>query len=119
MRFLAWSWRAVPAEPCRPRPRADRAAAALSLAGVVATLLAALPAAAPATATAATGLPPYHPSRLSHLGHARQVVVVTAPSWSSGRGTLRAYQQRAGGAWDRVLDADQVWLGANGLVAAA
>ena len=106
-----------PPSPAALAPR-RRAAAALALASVVASLLAGLPAAAPATAAAATGLPSYHPSRLSHLGHARQVVVVTAPGWSSRRGTLRAYQQRAGGSWDRVLDADRVWLGANGLVAA-
>ena len=99
--------------------RGRRAWVAAVTAAALAGLGAGLPAAVPSRATAATGLPAYHPSRLTSLGDARQVVVVTAPGWSARRGTLRAYQQRADGSWQRVLAADQVWLGYNGLVRAA
>ena len=43
--------------------------------------------------------PPYHPSRLSHLADARQVVVVTSAGWSTSYATLRAYRKGAGGRW--------------------
>ena len=41
------------------------------------------------SASAAT--PPYHPSNLRALGTARQVIVVTASSWSTSYATLRTY----------------------------
>ena len=63
-------------------------------------------------------LPPYHPSRLAHVGDAGQVVVVTSARWSSRRGTLRAYERSSDGSWRRVFDADRVWLGGSGFVLA-
>ena len=43
--------------------------------------------------------PPFHPSRLAHVGDSRQLVVVTASSWSTSRATLRAYRQDKHGHW--------------------
>lgn len=43
--------------------------------------------------------PPYHPSRLAHLGDARQVVVVTSSSRTATRARLRTYRRDADGAW--------------------
>ncbi|HEX7187765.1 MAG TPA: L,D-transpeptidase family protein [Actinomycetes bacterium] len=74
--------------------------------------------AAVAAGGVAGSVPTYHPSRLTHLGDARQVVVVTSRRWSSRRATLRAYEQSADGAWARVLDAGRVWIGHNGFVPA-
>lgn len=119
---------AVPAVAAMPSTRAVPSAAVVVLAvlALVGGLLAGAPvparagsgATGPARTSGAADLPAYHPTRLAHLGHARQVVVVTAPGWSSRRATLRAYEQRADGSWRRDLDAGRVWLGANGLVPA-
>ncbi len=48
---------------------------------------------------AAGGYPAYHPSPLTHLGDARQVVVVTASGWGTSWATLRGYTRRADGTW--------------------
>ena len=80
--------------------------------------LAALPLLAPVGASAAQE-PAYHPSRLAHVTGADQVIVVTATSWRSTRGTLRAYERDASGAWREVLPATKAWLGYGGLVPAA
>jgi L,D-peptidoglycan transpeptidase YkuD (ErfK/YbiS/YcfS/YnhG family) len=118
---------APPVPPVRPVPAVPSpAVVVLAVLALVGGLLAGAPvparagsgATAPVRATGAADLPAYHPSRLAHLGDARQVVVVTAPAWSARRATLRAYGQRADGSWRRDLDAGRVWLGANGLVAA-
>lgn len=86
------------------------------LAGVVAALATAMAVAVAAPAAAA--VPPYHPSRLTHLGPAEQVVVVTAPSWRSTHAVLRAYE-RTGQGWRQVIGATPARLGYAGLVPAA
>jgi L,D-peptidoglycan transpeptidase YkuD (ErfK/YbiS/YcfS/YnhG family) len=58
--------------------------------------------------------PPYHPSRLSHLGDARQVVVVTSSSWSTSYATLRAYQRKASGGWRLRIGPVDARVGYNG-----
>ncbi len=63
--------------------------------------------------------PAYHPSRLANVGDAQQVIVVTAPGWSSIRGTLRAYERDADGRWQEALPATGAWLGARGMAPAA
>lgn len=65
-------------------------------------------------ASAAPGIP----ERLTHLGDARQVIVVTAPDWSSTHGTLTAWERRANG-WHRVVAPTTADLGAHGLVPSA
>jgi L,D-peptidoglycan transpeptidase YkuD (ErfK/YbiS/YcfS/YnhG family) len=69
------------------------------------------------SATAAE--PPYHPSRLAHVGNAGQVIVVTAPSWRSTTATLRAYERDGAGGWREVLGATPARLGWSGLYLAA
>jgi L,D-peptidoglycan transpeptidase YkuD (ErfK/YbiS/YcfS/YnhG family) len=66
---------------------------------------------------AADDLPAYHPGSLPGIGAAQQVVVVTAPSWGSTRGTLRAYERTADG-WQVVVKATPALLGSRGLVPA-
>jgi L,D-peptidoglycan transpeptidase YkuD (ErfK/YbiS/YcfS/YnhG family) len=70
---------------------------------------------APATA----GVPPYHPSRLAHVGSAGQVIVVTAPSSTTSHGTLRAYERDGEGGWREVVGATRARLGWSGLALAA
>lgn len=71
----------------------------------------------PAAGTvAAAGVqpPPFHPTRLSSLGDARQVVVVTSGSWASSRARLRAYEKTAAGGWRLRLGPVAARLGRNG-----
>lgn len=63
--------------------------------------------------------PPFHPSRLTHLGDARQVVVVTSSSWSSNRARLRTYDRAAEGAWRLRLGPVDARVGRNGFAPAA
>lgn len=63
---------------------------------------------------AAAATPAYHPSRLSHLGSARQVVVVTASSWSTSYATLRTYRKGSDGAWHQQFAAMRARLGSHG-----
>jgi L,D-peptidoglycan transpeptidase YkuD (ErfK/YbiS/YcfS/YnhG family) len=58
--------------------------------------------------------PAYHPSRLAHVGDARQVIVVTATSWSTSYGTLRAYERNAAGRWAVALGPVSARLGWEG-----
>lgn len=83
---------------------------------VIVAMVAALVAAA-AGVPAAAAPPPYHPSRLAHVDGADQVVVVTAPSWSSTHATLRAYERTARG-WRQVVAATPARLGWSGLAPA-
>ncbi len=69
-------------------------------------------------ATGAEPLPRYHPSRLSSLGDARQVVVVTAPSWSSSTAVLRAWQRTDDGEWRLRIGPVHARVGRNGFVLA-
>lgn len=67
----------------------------------------------------AQAVPDHHPSQLSGLGDARQVIVVTAPGWRSTTGTLRAYERKPEGGWRLVMDAIPANLGYGGLAPAA
>jgi L,D-peptidoglycan transpeptidase YkuD (ErfK/YbiS/YcfS/YnhG family) len=72
--------------------------------------------AAPTGVVAAQGRerPPYHPSRLTHLGDARQVVVVTSSSWSTSYATLRTYGRTRDGAWRLRIGPVDARVGYNG-----
>lgn len=59
-------------------------------------------------------VPRFHPSRLTSLGEAQQVVVVTSGSWSSSRARLRAYERTAAGSWRLRLGPVAARLGRNG-----
>ena len=93
-----------------PRPRRLPGAGAAVLASVGLTL-ALLATSAPVHAAE----PPYHPSRLAHVGTAGQVIVVTAPSWRSTHATLRAYERDGQGGWRQVIGATPARLGWSGL----
>jgi L,D-peptidoglycan transpeptidase YkuD (ErfK/YbiS/YcfS/YnhG family) len=54
---------------------------------------------------AAAAEPAWFPTRLAHLGDARQVIVVTGRSTKSTYATLRAYQRFDDGKWRAVLPA--------------
>lgn len=97
------------------RARLRRGTGAGSALVLAVTLAASATVAGPASATP----PDDHPSQLSHLGSAEQVIVVTAPSWRSTRGTLRAYERAAGGGWREVVPRTKAWLGYGGLAPAA
>jgi L,D-peptidoglycan transpeptidase YkuD (ErfK/YbiS/YcfS/YnhG family) len=73
-----------------------------------------------ATAQAATAPPaPYHPSRLSHLGDSRQVVVVTSRSWRSTTAVVRTYQRGSDGVWRARFPAVRARIGRHGFAPAA
>ena len=65
------------------------------------------------------GVPAYHPSRLSHLADARQVVVVTSRGWRSSYAQLRAYRQDADGRWHLRFGPWSARVGWNGMERAA
>jgi L,D-peptidoglycan transpeptidase YkuD (ErfK/YbiS/YcfS/YnhG family) len=56
-------------------------------------------------ATADAAVAPYDPARLTHLGDARQVVVVTGAGRTSSYATLRTYERGANGAWKAAFQA--------------
>jgi L,D-peptidoglycan transpeptidase YkuD (ErfK/YbiS/YcfS/YnhG family) len=66
------------------------------------------------SAPAAAAPPPYHPSRLAHLGDARQAIVVTASSWSATTATLRTYRRAADGTWREEFAPAAARLGYQG-----
>ena len=113
--------------PAAGRRRALVAAAA----GCAALISATGPAAAPAPAatpsaansavatSAVEPLPAYHPSRLTHLGEAQQVVVVSASSWTSSRAVLRAWERTPDGGWRQVGEQVPARVGRHGFVLAA
>lgn len=88
----------------------------LASAGCAVALVAVLAATPPASGA---GYPPHHPSRLANVATAGQVVVVTAPSWGSTTGTLRAYERDGAGGWTAVLGATPARLGWSGMTPAA
>lgn len=49
--------------------------------------------------------PPYFPTRLTHLGDARQVIVVTGSSTKSSYATLRTYVRGSDGRWRAAFPA--------------
>jgi L,D-peptidoglycan transpeptidase YkuD (ErfK/YbiS/YcfS/YnhG family) len=67
----------------------------------------------------AASVPPYDPTRLAHVGDARQIVVVTGVSKTSTSATLRTYQLGAGGTWTAKFAAMGARIGYGGWVPAA
>jgi L,D-peptidoglycan transpeptidase YkuD (ErfK/YbiS/YcfS/YnhG family) len=63
--------------------------------------------------------PPFHPSRLAHVGDSRQVVVVTSASWASTHARLRTYQRSPRGRWRLRLGPVPARLGYGGLAPTA
>ena len=63
-------------------------------------------------------VPSWYPTQLTHLGEAQQVIVVTAPKWSSTHGILRAFELNPAGNWSEVLNATPAILGYSGLIRA-
>jgi len=59
---------------------------------------------------------PFHPSNLSHLGNARQVVVVTASNWSTTYVTVRTYRKDSDG-WHRQFKKMAGRIGSHGFAA--
>ena len=70
---------------------------------IVSAFLLASGIAASAPALAASDCKSTLPSTLTHLGDARQVIVVTTSSWSDTTGRLRGYELRNGTDWCRVI----------------
>jgi L,D-peptidoglycan transpeptidase YkuD (ErfK/YbiS/YcfS/YnhG family) len=67
----------------------------------------------------AAAVPVYHPTRLAHVGDARQLVVVTGRSRTSTYATLRTYQKGANGTWTERYAAMPARVGYGGWVPAA
>jgi L,D-peptidoglycan transpeptidase YkuD (ErfK/YbiS/YcfS/YnhG family) len=65
----------------------------------------------------AAAAPPYDPTRLTHIGDARQLVVVTGVSKTSTYATLRTYQLGADGKWTAKFAAMPARNGYKGWVA--
>ncbi|HEX5017363.1 MAG TPA: L,D-transpeptidase family protein [Actinomycetes bacterium] len=76
---------------------------------VVATLLTGT---APTTAGAATR--PL-PERLSHIGNARQVIVVTTSGWNTSYARLQTWRLSDNGTWKRRIDPIPARVGWNGV----
>jgi L,D-peptidoglycan transpeptidase YkuD (ErfK/YbiS/YcfS/YnhG family) len=87
------------------------AAAAVGPASAGAAFLGAAPAAA--------AVPAYDPTRLAHVGDARQLIVVTGVSRTSTYATLRTYQRAADGTWSPRFAAVRARVGYAGWVPAA
>jgi L,D-peptidoglycan transpeptidase YkuD (ErfK/YbiS/YcfS/YnhG family) len=106
-------------------PRLRRGAVLAATAGLAAALALAAPGSATGTptptgnATATAGAPAYHPSRLTHLGDARQVVVVTSKAWPSNHAVLRTWSRGADGQWRLRGQPVAARVGRNGFVPAA
>jgi len=63
--------------------------------------------------------PAYHPSRLTHVGDAQQLIVVAGASKTSSYSTLRTYQKGADGKWTAKFAAMPARNGWKGWVEAA
>ena len=85
-------------------------------AALVALVAAGVVLAGGSTTTWAEPLPAHHPSRLTSLGDARQVVVVTARSWDSSTAVLRAWKRTRDGSWRLHTGPVQARVGYNGFV---
>ncbi|MDQ1629106.1 MAG: hypothetical protein QOI54_2850 [Actinomycetota bacterium] len=86
--------------------------------GMVAVLSAALVVGLLGRAQAVDGaVPAWHPSRLTHLGDARQVVVVTAGSFTTTWATLRTFRRDATGRWHEQFSPMRARLGSHGFAA--
>jgi L,D-peptidoglycan transpeptidase YkuD (ErfK/YbiS/YcfS/YnhG family) len=66
-----------------------------------------------ASTTSPAAKPPFHPSRLTHLGNARQVVVVTAATWKTSYATVRTYSLGSSG-WHRQFKKKSGRIGTHG-----
>jgi L,D-peptidoglycan transpeptidase YkuD (ErfK/YbiS/YcfS/YnhG family) len=55
------------------------------------------------------------PERLSHVGDARQVVVVTTPGWESSYARLQTWSKKRDGTWVRNLDPIPARVGWSGV----
>ena len=86
------------------------------VAATVAALIVPLGGTAPSWAGQPAGV---DPSRLAHVGSAGQVILVTAPSWRSTKGTLQAFERDGKGGWRQVVPPTPAWLGYGGLVPAS
>ena len=106
-------------ERLRVRPAGIVLTAVLAAALAVPPTALASPVAAPAFVTPpqpallAAGCSATLPYKLTHLGDAQQVIVVTNTSWTSTHATLRAYELRNGWDWCKVatLKARIGWSG--------
>lgn len=67
----------------------------------------------------AAAAPAYHPTRLAHVGDARQLVVVTGSAKTSSYATLRTYRKNADGTWSEQFAAMPARNGYGGWVVAA
>lgn len=67
----------------------------------------------------AASVPAYFPTKLAHVGDARQLVVVTGVSKTSTYATLRTYRLGADGAWTAKFPPMQARIGWKGWVVAA
>lgn len=67
----------------------------------------------------AAAVPVHHPTRLAHVGDARQLVVVTSRSNPSSYASLRTYQLGANGTWTERFAAMPARVGYAGWVPAA
>lgn len=94
------------------RPAQRQFSLRLALCGILLATAGAVPAHAAEPAA-------FHPSRLSSLGDARQVLVVTSAAWSSSRARLRAYELAPDGTWTLRLGPVAARVGGNGFSPAA
>jgi L,D-peptidoglycan transpeptidase YkuD (ErfK/YbiS/YcfS/YnhG family) len=94
-----------------PHRCAPREARRVSMSGVILAVVSGLLVALiPAAPVSAGSLP--LPERLRAIGDARQVIVVTAPDWSTSRGTLQMWQRYSSGWVQRdVMSARLGWSG--------
>jgi L,D-peptidoglycan transpeptidase YkuD (ErfK/YbiS/YcfS/YnhG family) len=88
------------------------------LAGVV-IAAAALAANLIGTPSAGAATPGYYPPNLTHLGPARQVIVVTSSAWSTSYATLRTYDKGADGVWRSKWGPLPARIGTRGFALAA
>ncbi|MDA3022720.1 MAG: L,D-transpeptidase family protein [Actinomycetota bacterium] len=82
-------------------------------------LIALLAVVTPDASAAQPSAPEWFPTQLAHVEGSDQVIVVTAPRWTSTSGTLRAFERSTTGNWVQIVDATPALLGYGGLVLAA
>jgi len=75
------------------------------------------PVAASAAPAEGAGVPTWHPSRLTHLGDAAQVVVVSAVDYTTTFATLRTFRRDPRGSWHEQFAPMTARLGSNGFAA--
>lgn len=70
--------------------------------------------AATAVTLPASASKPSLPERLTHLGDARQVIVVTSETWNTSYARLQVWQQTSSGDWQRKLGPVRARIGWSG-----